>query len=43
MKPHDHDTYAERIERTLGKLGADDHELLIEGAMLARLRSMRSA
>ena len=35
MKPHDHDTYAERIERSLAKLGADDHELLIEGAMLA--------
>ena len=36
MKPHDHDTYAERIERSLARLGADDdHELLIEGAMLA--------
>lgn len=36
MKPHDHDLYAARIERSMGKLGAgDDHELLIEGAMLA--------
>ena len=36
MKPHDHDLYAERIERSMGKLGADEgHELLIEGAMLA--------
>lgn len=35
MHPHDHDTYAERIERSLGKCTADDHELRIEGAMLA--------
>jgi hypothetical protein len=36
MKPHDHDLYAARIERSMGKLGADDdHELLIEGSMLA--------
>ena len=35
MNPHDHDSYAARIERTLAKLAADDYELLIEGAMLA--------
>ena len=35
MSPHDHDIYAARIERTLTKLGPHDHELLIEGAMLA--------
>lgn len=36
MKPHDHDLYAARIERSMGKLHADEvHELLIEGAMLA--------
>jgi hypothetical protein len=35
MNPRDHDTCAARIERSMGKLAADDHELLIEGAMLA--------
>src|SRR5205085_7285692 len=35
MNPHDHDAYAARIEHTMAKLGPDDHELLIEGAMLA--------
>src|SRR4029450_13604442 len=35
MKPFDHDAYAARIERSMAKLGADDHELVIEGAMLA--------
>lgn len=35
MLAHDHDTYASRIERSLGKCSADDHELQIEGAMLA--------
>ena len=35
MKPHEHEIYAKRIEHTMGKLGADDHELLIEGAMLS--------
>ena len=36
MKPHDHDDYAARIERSMSKFtAADDHELLIEGAMLA--------
>jgi hypothetical protein len=36
MNPHDHDRYAERIERSMDKCGMDaDHELLIEGAMLA--------
>ena len=36
MKPHDHDHCAARIERSMGKLDAShDHELLIEGAMLA--------
>jgi hypothetical protein len=36
MKPHEHDGYAERIERSMAKFAPDDdHELLIEGAMLA--------
>lgn len=35
MNPLDHDIYAARIERSMGKCDADDHELLIEGAMLA--------
>lgn len=35
MKPHDHDACAVRIERSMGKLGTEDHELLIEGSMLA--------
>jgi hypothetical protein len=36
MKPHEHDAYAERIERSMRKCEpATDHELLIEGAMLA--------
>ncbi len=35
MNPHDHDLYAARIERSMDKCVADDHELLIEGAMLA--------
>ncbi|MES2362398.1 MAG: hypothetical protein V4646_11430 [Pseudomonadota bacterium] len=35
MLAHDHDTYASRIENSLGKCGPDDHELQIEGAMLA--------
>ena len=35
MKPLDHDAYAARIERSMARLGADDHELVIEGAMLA--------
>lgn len=35
MKPYDHDLYAVRIERSMGKLGPDDYEVLIEGAMLA--------
>jgi hypothetical protein len=35
MSPKDHDLYATRIEHTMGKLGPDDHELVIEGSMLA--------
>ena len=36
MNPHAHEMYAARIERSMGKLGEDDdHELLIEGGMLA--------
>jgi hypothetical protein len=36
MNSHDHDTYAARIELSMSKFtAADDHELLIEGAMLA--------
>ena len=30
-----HKTFAERIMGTMEKLGADDHEMTIEGAMLA--------
>jgi len=35
MNSFDHDNYAARIERSMGKCSGDDHELLIEGAMLA--------
>ena len=35
MKPDNHDACAMRIERSMDKLRADDHELLIEGSMLA--------
>lgn len=35
MNPRDHDAYAERIERSLGRLSTDDDELCIEGSMLA--------
>jgi hypothetical protein len=35
MNPRDHDACAARIEHSLGRLHADDHELLIEGCMLA--------
>ena len=42
MKPHDHDTYAERIERSLARLGADeDHER--ERARRERARAARVA
>jgi hypothetical protein len=36
MRSHEHQAAAERIERSMGKCSAElDHELLIEGAMLA--------
>lgn len=35
MNPHNHEATASRIERSLRKCSAQDHELLIEGAMLA--------
>lgn len=35
MKPQDHERYAERIERSMRKLPHEEHELLVEGAMLA--------
>lgn len=35
MHAHDHDRCASRIERSLEKCAPEDHELRIEGAMLA--------
>ena len=35
MTPRDHDACAARIEQSAARLGTDDHELVIEGAMLA--------
>jgi hypothetical protein len=35
MKPHEHDAAALRIENSLRKCGPDDHEIIIEAAMLA--------
>jgi hypothetical protein len=35
MKPDEHRTKAEQIERSLSKCGAADYEMVIEGAMLA--------
>lgn len=35
MLAHDHDACAQRIERSLERCADDDHELKIEGAMLA--------
>lgn len=35
MKPQQHASYAGRIERSMRKLPHEEHELLIEGAMLA--------
>ena len=35
MHPQDHDACASRIEGSMRKCGPADHELLIEGAMLA--------
>src|SRR6218665_605753 len=35
MKPEDHQAAAQRIERSMRKCGLDEHEILIEAAMLA--------
>ncbi|RZL90796.1 MAG: hypothetical protein EOP82_14515 [Variovorax sp.] len=35
MKPHEHEAAAQRIENSLRKCGPDDHEIIIEAAMLA--------
>lgn len=35
MSPEEHRAKAEKIERSLAKLGPDDYEMAIEGAMLA--------
>jgi hypothetical protein len=35
MQPHEHRAAAARIERSIAKCTPDDHELLIEAAMLA--------
>src|SRR6218665_892777 len=35
MKPEDHEAAARRIERSMRKCGLDEHEILIEAAMLA--------
>ena len=35
MTPHEHEAAAQRIENSLRKCGPDDHEIVIEAAMLA--------
>ncbi|WP_213958941.1 MULTISPECIES: hypothetical protein [unclassified Variovorax] len=35
MKPHEHEEAALRIEKSLRKCGPEDHEIIIEAAMLA--------
>src|SRR6218665_3384732 len=35
MKPEDHEAAARRMERSMRKCGLDEHEILIEAAMLA--------
>jgi hypothetical protein len=43
MTPHEHRAKAEKIERSLAKLGATDYEMTIEGAMLAGTHWLNAA
>ena len=43
MKAHEHRAIAERIERSLAKCGPADHEMKIEGAMLAGTHWLNAA